>query len=116
MEREPGSCQALRDTYWPWGAGLFATSLGPRCLCRSLLFEGSLWSIGFRVFRVFRVLDHSRPTPQARMQKGFRVYGVYRDGMGGLGKAKHKSPRVPSHMEFRKCSFFFFFLGGGGGG
>lgn len=25
--------KALRDTYWPWGAGLFATSLGPRDAC-----------------------------------------------------------------------------------
>lgn len=24
--------QELKNTYWPWGAGMFATSLGPRFL------------------------------------------------------------------------------------
>lgn len=28
-----GSPKELKDTYWPWGAGMFATSLGPRDAC-----------------------------------------------------------------------------------
>jgi hypothetical protein len=28
-----GSKQALMDTWWPWGAGMFATSLGPHDAC-----------------------------------------------------------------------------------
>eukprot|EP00435_Cladocopium_sp_Y103_P012485 s3282_g3.t1 len=28
-----GNPKELKDTYWPWGAGMFATSLGPRDAC-----------------------------------------------------------------------------------
>lgn len=30
MEHGQMDRQELKDTYWPWGAGMFVTSLGPR--------------------------------------------------------------------------------------
>ena len=38
------SFEALRDTYWPWGAGLFATSLGPRPTPQAVSFDRGLRS------------------------------------------------------------------------
>jgi len=32
-QRFAGSTAEMKDTWWPWGAGMFATSLGPRDAC-----------------------------------------------------------------------------------
>ena len=53
--------QELKNTYWPWGAGMFATSLGPRFLdhgqlnlfeCVVQRFKGNL-EVLFNVWKYF---------------------------------------------------------------